>query len=209
MKKLKLKPFVLPMIYSILVVGLLITVLVTRKEYIIEKEEKNTVYVTSSILDSYVPVLSVDTSMSKPFYSDEVSIGINFYNILDSEEEKEKSIVFYENTYMPNSGIDYISNNIFDVISVFDGEVIDVDNEELLGNVVTIRHNNDIVSVYQSLSDVVVEKGMQVVSGQIIGKSGTSKINNELNNHLHFELVVNGSLRDPEDFYGKNINDIN
>ena len=210
MKRLRLKPFVLPTVYLILVLTLLTTVLVTRKNFAeSENQNKTPVYVTGSILDSYIPVINANITILRPYTSEGVTIGIDFYNQNDDEEAKKKSIVYYENTYMPNSGIDYVSSDIFDVVAILDGEVIDVEKEELLGNVITIKHDNDIVSVYQSLSEVNVEKGSNVIRGQVIGKSGTSELNKELNNHLHFELIINGSIKDPEDYYNKNINEIN
>lgn len=52
------------------------------------------------------------------------------------------------------------------------GEVIEVEEKELLGKSVTIRHENNIISVYQSLGETNVKKGDKVEAGQIIGKSG-------------------------------------
>ena len=41
---------------------------------------------------------------------------------------------------MPNTGILYSSNESFDVISVLDGKVEDVKTDNLIGNIVTIKH---------------------------------------------------------------------
>lgn len=204
-KRLKLKPFVLPAVYSLLVVFLLITIVVSQKTLIVEKEDE-TVYVTGSILDSYVPVINLETTIMRPYSQVDVTIGKDFYNYED--EDQTNSIVYYENTYMQNSGIDYVKAETFEVLSILDGEVIEVKKEELLGHIVTIRHDRDLISVYQSLSEVNVEKGEQVTRGQIIGKSGTSTLNKELNNHLHFELMLKGQLVDPENYFDKKLSEI-
>jgi len=206
-KKLKLKPFVLPVLYSIFVVALLLTVFLSRNTLIGEKGD-DTVYVTGSILDSYVPVVNLETVIMRPYSSENVTIGKDFYNYDDAAETQAKSIIFYENTYMQNSGVDYVAENIFDVQAILDGEVLEVKKEDLLGNIVTIRHDNDIISVYQSLSEVNVEKGEQVSQGQVLGKSGTSNLNKDLNNHLHFELIVDGQIKDPENYFDKKIKEI-
>ena len=206
-KRLRLKPFVLPALYSIFVVALLLTVFISRNTLIGTKND-DTVYVTGSILDSYVPVMNLDTVIMKPYSSTEVTIGKDYYNYDDDATNQAKSIIFYENTYMQNSGVDYVSENVFDVQAILDGEVIEVKKEELLGNIVTIRHDNDIVSVYQSLSEVNVENGEQVSQGQIIGKSGTSNLNKDLKNHLHFELMIQGQVKDPENYFDKKIKEI-
>ena len=206
-KRLKLKPFVLPMIYSVFVLILLVAVFITRSQFVVEKDNDET-YVTGSILDSYVPVINLDVTITRPYTNEDVKIGKDFYSYEDDSNNQTNSIVLYENTYMQNSGIDYVSENTFDVVAILDGEVIEIKNEELLGTVVTIRHDADIISVYQSLGEVSVENGEKVTQGQIIGKSGTSVINKELNNHLHFELVIQGALKDPENYFGKKLNEI-
>ena len=109
---------------------------------------------------------------------------------------------------MQNSGVDYVSSNTFDVVSVLDGTVISVEENDLLGTTIEVRHSNNLISVYQSLSDVVVEENMVVVQGQVLAKSGTSNINKELGNHLHFELYYNGEIVNPEEYYNKNVDEL-
>lgn len=206
-KKLKLKPFVLPIAYSIFVVTLLMMVFLSRKN-LIKSVEDDTMYVTGSILDSYVPVMNLETKLIRPYTDESVTIGKDFYSYEDDQTTQTNSIIYYENTYMQNSGVDYKSENTFDIIAILPGEVIEVKKEELLGNIITIRHENDIISVYQSLEEVNVQKGDQVSQGQIIGKSGTSDLNKELQNHVHFELIIQGQIKDPEAFFDKKINEI-
>ena len=206
-KRLKLKPFVLPAVYCILVGVLLLTVLLSKNTLKGEKED-NTTYVTGSILDSYVPVINLETTILRPYTKEDITIGKNFYNYDDEQENQTNSIIYYENTYMHNSGVDYIASDAFDVVSILDGEVIEVKKEELLGNIVTIRHDGDIISVYQSLSEVSVQKGEQVTRGQTSGKSGNSELMKELSNHLHFELMLKGQIVDPENYFDKKLSEI-
>ena len=81
-------------------------------------------------------------------------------------------------------------------------------DDELLGKIVEIKHNNDVISVYQSLGEVSVKKGDAVSQGQNIGKSGTSNISKDLGSHLHFELIVKGQTVNPEEYYDKNISEL-
>ena len=106
---------------------------------------------------------------------------------------------------MQNSGVSYSSEKIFDVISVLDGIVISVENNDILGTTVEIRHDNDLISVYQSLSNVNVKKDDKVIQGQIIAKSGLSNIEKDLGNHLHFELYYKGKIVNPEEYYNKSL----
>ena len=206
-KKLVLKPFVLPVVYSIFAVALIVSVYFATKPNA-EVEDTQT-YVSGAILDEYVPVVSTDTVVLKPYTSENVKIGKDYYDYKAQEEEQRNSIIYHEDTYIQNTGVDYTQDEVFDVISILDGEVIEVEEKELLGKSVTIRHNNEIISVYQSLSETTVKKGDQVTAGQVIGKSGTCELNKELNNHLHFELTINGEIVDPENYLGKKLNEIN
>ena len=89
-----------------------------------------------------------------------------------------------------------------------DGTVIEVEDTELLGKSVKIRHDNELISVYQSLKDVTVKKDDTITQGQKIGTSGTSILNQELDNHLHFEMYLQGRIIDPETTYDKKLNEL-
>lgn len=206
-KKLVLKPFVLPVIYSIIIVALVVGIYFTTKPNL--EVEDNYTYVSGTILDEYVPVVNTDTIILRPYTSESVTIGKNYYDYKEQEEQQKNSIIYHEDTYLQNTGIDYVQKDVFDVISILDGEVIEVENKELLGKSVTIRHNNETISVYQSLSQTGVKKGEQVAAGQVIGKSGTCELNKDLGNHLHFELTINGQLVDPENYLDKKLTQAN
>ena len=97
--------------------------------------------------------------------------------------------------------MDFGLTDTFDVVSVLDGTVLDVREDELLGTVVEIKHDNDFISSYQSLSEVSVKKNDTVKQGQVIGKSGTNTIDQDLGNHLHFELYKSGEVVDPSKYF--------
>ena len=78
--------------------------------------------------------------------------------------------MYYEDTYLQNSGVEYKGSDNFDVVSILNGTVISIKNDNILGNVVEVRHDNDMISVYQSLSDVKVTENQEIKQGDIIGK---------------------------------------
>lgn len=206
-KKLKLRPFVIPLFYTIFVVALLITVTVNEKNY--QKEEVDDLtYVTSSIFDTYIPVINMEAKILRPYTNSSVTIGKDYYSTNDNLENQNNSIIYYSNTYMPNSGIDYILKDKFDIQAILDGEVIEIRDEELLGKTITVRHSTDLISIYQSLSEVNVEKGEQISIGQVIGKSGTNELSKDLGNHLHFEITYKGQNVDPENYFDKKISEL-
>ena len=207
-RKLKLRPFVIPLIYTLFVITLLTTVFINNKSYKKDKDENNLTYVSSSIFDTYTPVINTEAKILRPYTSSDVTIGKDYYSSNDNQETQNKSIIYYSNTYMPNSGIDYVLDKTFDIQVILDGEVIEVKDEELLGKTITIRHTTDLISIYQSLSEVNVEKGEQVSIGQVIGKSGTNELSKDLGNHLHFELIYKGQNVDPENYFDKKISEL-
>ena len=203
MKKLKLRPYVIPTLAFIALFGLFVTLFMETSGSLTPPID----YVDDTILGNELPVINNSTEMIvNPYISDKVTIGKNYYDYKATEEEQEKSIVKYDDTYMQNSGIDFISDELFDVIAILDGEVISVSEEETLGKVIKIQHQNEYTSVYQSLSETNVKKGDKVIQGQVIGKSGTNKIDSPLGNHLHFELYINGQMVNPGMYLNKSLN---
>ena len=167
-------------------------------------------YVNSSIIDDAEEdkeVIKEEVKMIKPYTNDQVETLKYFYDYQAEAETQEKSILYHENTYIQNSGMDFGLTDTFDVVSVLDGTVVDVREDELLGTVVEIKHDNDFISSYQSLSEVSVKKNDTVTQGQVIGKSGTNTIDQDLGNHLHFELYKSGEIVDPSKYFDQVISD--
>ena len=217
MTKRKLKPFVVPMIYTT-VISLFVFSMYYLQKVISTSvfstpdvvEDDSLKYVDDQITDNhnYLPVVGTTTMIVRPYTDGSVTVARGYYDYKASDEEQRNSIVYYEDTYMQNSGIDYVGADTFDVISILDGKVIDVYEDNILGTVVKIQHADNIVSVYQSLSDVVVNKDDTVLQGQVIAKSGKSNLNASLGNHLHFELYVQDVIVNPLDYYDKSVDDI-
>ena len=214
MRNRRIKSFFVPVIYGTLVLAFLFSMFFVGKfanNLLFSKKDNNIKYVDGEITDGAnrdIPVVSTNNTIVKPYLSDDVKIAKSFYDYKDSTDNQEKAIIFYENTYMQNSGVDYASENVFDVISILDGTVISVENNDIMGTTIEIRHNNDLISVYQSLSDVTVSKDDKVIQGQIIAKSGLSNIEKDMGNHLHFELYHKGKIVNPEEFYNKSLDEL-
>lgn len=207
MKRLKLRSYVIPSVSAIaLIVVALISIVNMNATNKYDKNLKNIDYVTNTILDNEIAVINdTSTKMINPYTDQNVTIGKYFYNYKGEANQQEKSIIYHNDTYLQNSGIDFISENIFDVVSVLNGTIANVSENETLGKIVEISHENGLITIYQSLSDVTVKKGDTVTQGQVIGKSGTNKLDKEIGNHLHFELYTNGQIVDPNLYLNKEI----
>lgn len=204
-RKLKLKPYVLPSVYIIIVISLTMGIYFTMKDMKKNKTTPNYNYVSSIILNKDIPVINETTRIIKPFTSETVQIGKYYYDYKGEAEGQEKSLTRHDNTYIQNSGLDYTAEEVFDVVAVLNGTVTKVTEDDLLGKTVEIKHDDDYITVYQSLSEVSVKKGDVITQGQTIGKSGTNEIDKDLGNHLHFEMYLNGTIVNPIDYIDKDI----
>lgn len=116
---------------------------------------------------------------------------------------------YYQNTTLGGSwrwhcGIDYGAPAGTDVVAAFEGtvEIIDIDSNK--GNVITIKHNDGLKTVYQYIN---VREGLQVgdkvarseVIATVAEASGDEF---KLGSHLHFEVLNNGEQVDPNDYLG-------
>ena len=212
MKKRKLKGFVLPTVY-VLVIGILfisISFLGSALQNQIKYDDNLSV---SALEDEVTPVIKNeenvrDVKIVKPFSSEKASVSKSYYNKDDDETTQQSSLVYYEQTYLQNSGILYSSREVFDVLSTYDGTVTNVSEDEILGKFVEVTHNPNLKTVYYSLSEVNVNKDDVISAGDIIGKSGDNLLDGESENCLLFEVYYNGNTIDPEEFYSMNIADL-
>ena len=206
-KKLVLKPFVLPTIYMIMLISLLF---VGTNIMYSEEPSPEITYVSNETINSdVIPTLEIedDKTVIKPFTKDGVTVISNFYNYKDDAENQENSIIKYVDTYIQNSGITYTSDEEFNIVSIMDGEVTKVYSNDLLGNIVEITHDKDYISIYQMLQTPTVKEKDKVIKGEVIGKSGKSKLREEGYN-LQFEILKEGVSINPNDILGKNIKEL-
>lgn len=210
MKKRKLKPFVKISVLGVTLFVFVLSVLLltNNKSKQVMKEDSSFTYVNDYIFDNYYPVINTEEKIVKPYNSENVSLYKNFYDKDATVEEQKKSIIYYEGIYMQNSGVDYKSDETFDVVAAVSGTVTNITEDTLLGKTIEIKNSNEITTMYQSLGEVIVKKGDTVTQGQVIAKSGACVLNSDIKQGLHFEMYKNGTVINPEKSYDKNLKDI-
>ena len=217
MKKRKLKGCVLPAIYFV-VLGVMVVSITFLSQSLLEKQKMNDEdynYSTSVFEESENDPANteVDTTneikIVRPYTSDKVTVTKEFYNKDESTENQEKALIFYENTYMPNTGILYGSDEKFDVIAILNGTVKEIKEDEILGQMITIECDNKITAVYYTLGEIKVNKGDQITQNQVIATSGTSNIDSSKAESLLFETYIDGVLTNPNNLFDKSISEIN
>ncbi len=79
-----------------------------------------------------------------------------------------------------------------------DGVVYSAEFHKSWGNNVYINHGNGVYTRYAHCSKMIVSAGDQVKQGQVIAYVGNT--GNSFGPHLHFEVWVNGTRKNPEEW---------
>ena len=210
-KRLRLKRWVSGAIYLSLI-GIVFLSMMFISNVLDQKygSSLNISYILKDFINNDTPVVNVQTDIIlKPFDSETVKTEINYYEKDSDEESQQKSLILYENTYMPNTGILYSSEETFDCITTLDGTVSKISTDELLGNVVEVTHSSSLITTYYSLGNLNVVEGQTLKQGDIIGTSGKNNISSSSDNMLLFEVSLNGNNINPENFYQSKLEDLN
>ena len=179
MRKRKLKPFVLPTVYVLAVSIIFVSVLFVGSR-VKSKAQETKKEIEEVVTKKVVPVVNVENqTISKPFNNENVTISKYFYNKDADDTSKESSIIYYEDTYMQNTGVLYSSDEQFDVIASLPGTVTNIKDDEILGKVVYVEYNTNVTLVYYSLEDTNLKIGDEITQDSVIGKSGTNKLETE------------------------------
>jgi len=209
-KRLRLKRWASTVIYVSLVGIVFISMVFISNKLENNYGGTNLSYILKDFISNDIPVTAIkDTKIVKPFMSETVTVDIDYYDIKSDEIEQQKSLILYENTYMPNTGILYTNNEEFEVIATLEGTVSKVTKDELLGNVVEITHTSNLTTTYYSLNNVTVVEGQTVKQNDVIGTSGKNNISSTSDYMMLFEVMFNGTNIDPENYYNMKIEDLN
>ena len=200
MRKRKVRRLLLSTLYVLLIVTSFMSITAINHKLITKNEDYS--YSKSLMKDvTEMMIKQVEKEkIFKPYNSDKVEKLVSYYNKDDEASIQEGSLIYYQKTYMPSSGVIYSSYEDFDVLSIMDGKVTDIKEDGILGMMVEITHNDNYVSYYYSLKDIIVNIGTSVKGGDIIGRATKNKIYDDVNNTL-IEIYNQGKSIDPEKFY--------
>ncbi len=167
-----------------------------------EIPEKVTVNGTSEEKFNAIP-----TSLKDSLLREEVAKE-DKYNLFTADRTNTNFVLFAPvkgtisegfNTEKKHYAIDIVVAENTPVKSVADGTVIFAEWTAETGNVIIIKHANQLLSVYKHNASLNKVQGDLVKSGEVIAFSGTT---GELSTgpHLHFELWSNGYALNPINF---------
>jgi len=153
-------------------------------------------------------VNTTNNNVAKPYASEKVVVNKNYYDINADEKKQQNSLIYYEKTYMENTGILYTASEKFDALATMDGTIKNIKEDEILGIVVEVINTDKVSTIYYSLGELNVAVGDLVKQGDVIGTSGPNKLDSTENNSMLFEVYINGNLVNPEDYYNMKINEL-
>ncbi|WP_209123340.1 M23 family metallopeptidase [Alkalihalobacillus sp. BA299] len=155
-----------------------------------------------------VTVTSANEVIKMPVANEsEVDIVGYFYDYNATAEEQQAALVYYNNMYYQNKGIDLAKENgeSFEVTAALSGTVVKAEKDPLLGYVIEVNHDNGVITHYHSLEGLEVEEGSSVKQGDIIGRAGRNLYNAEADVHAHFEIRHNGEAVNPLDYFNQSL----
>ncbi|MDR7073491.1 M23 family metallopeptidase [Fictibacillus barbaricus] len=198
MKKMK-KRWVYPAVYLSFAAVILTSVLWYQND---AKNEKENTTPKSAFEDNgaAVPVSLTKEKFQMPVADPEsVEVVKDFFSSDSTAEEQEAALVFYNNIYYQNRGVDLAAENgkSFDVTAALSGNVVKVAKDPALGWVVEVEHDKGVVTHYSSLASASVKEGDQVKQGTVLGKAGQNAYDKDSKIHAHFEVRKDGEAVDP------------
>ncbi|GAA0468580.1 M23 family metallopeptidase [Alkalibacillus silvisoli] len=150
--------------------------------------------------DEAEPVVADQEELVLPvLLGDRTEIITNFYDVEASAEDQEDALIFYNNQYYQSQGVDITSSDgePFEVIVSLSGTVVEVKDDDLLGQTVEVEHGEERMTVYASLSEVEVEEGDELSQGDNIGLSGENVYSESDVSKVHFQLIEDGEPVNP------------
>lgn len=159
-------------------------------------------------------ILRMHKKVSNVTIGGKAYIKIEFSYIVEIRDKTEKDFVWpvpgfsiitsdfddKENRKRPHGAIDIAGEKIYgaDVVASNSGKVTTANKEGWgggYGKYVVIDHGDGKTTLYAHMSDVAVEVGDEVSTGQKIGEVGNTGFTT--GPHLHFEYRINGVRTDP------------
>lgn len=154
-------------ILSLVIIAIIFGVFFNTNAEPVSTTNKDFTYVNDYIFDNYTPVIADSEDLIiRPYNAENISIYRNYYDKDAKEEEQEKSIVLSDGTYIQNSGVDYSSENAFDVLASYSGIVSNITDDPILGKTVEIKSDkNFVITKFLSLfiSTVLPRIGSSVI----------------------------------------------
>ncbi len=103
--------------------------------------------------------------------------------------------IFNGQARSPHNGMDIAAPTGTPIVAPLAGQVIDTGDYFFSGRCVWLDHGSGVLSFYAHLSDIGVDKGLELKAGDVLGAVGaTGRVTGP---HLHWSLMLNRAYVDP------------
>lgn len=153
-----------------------------------KESAKNTDKEVASVVEDVLPqfVAPVAAAVIKP-YSDSVPV-----------------FSYTMNDYRVHNALDFAASVGTPVCASADGVIAEVIDDPMMGATVSVSHSGGAKTVYKGLSEDALtlhKPGDEVARGEVLGAVGdTALIESAEEEHLHFEMTINGESVDPAEY---------
>ncbi len=141
-------------------------------------------------------------------------LGIDQLNSSSNITQKEKNKFEKYKFFVPVSGtivdkysrerkqfgVGITSSKTEDVFSALDGVLLFSGFTLESGNVLVLQHKDGLISVYKNCGKFYKKAGSNVRAGEAIAQTGGTEVDNFMKKNLYFELWLNGSPLNPQEF---------
>ena len=94
-----------------------------------------------------------------------------------------------------HSGVDIAAPLGTELVAVYDGEVIEVGENDRIGKYVCLLHKDGVEILYGHCSDIFVEPGVKVCAGESVAAVGSTGVST--GSHVHIAVSKDGRTCDP------------
>ena len=195
-----------PVVYSSMALMIVAVILSFNALYESQQEQALLEEVSAPIGQSIVPTSTALETLKYPFkeqYLNEVAILQDYYDVTKDEATRENALLVFNQVFTASTGVSIaINSEPFEVVAAMSGEVTEVKMDTFTGNMITLTHPNGMQTRYSSVADILVKQGDQVTQGEQIATSQENEWNSTVGVHLHFEVIKDGVLVNPNDYLG-------
>lgn len=194
-----------PAVYGGMAVMIVAVIFSFNALYESQNEQELMEEVSAPSDQSIVPTTATVTETLKyPFkeeYLNEVTVLQDFYDVSKDEATRENSLLVFNQVFTTSTGVSIaINSEPFEVVAAMSGEVTEVKMDAFTGNSITLTHPNGMQTRYNSVADILVKQGDQVSQGDQLATSQENEWNPNIGVHLHFEVMEDGVLVDPNKY---------